>query len=158
MLPIVLAALLGLLILAILVSLVFTSGGGLPGIRSSPSPTPTAAPTPTPTAAPTPTPTPTPTPAPTPTPTPAPVLVITEPQDGAVVHKSKLVVRGLAPAGATVVQDTGPLFNPQAVADGQGRWSIPVTLDRGDNVLTFRIDNDHSTDQSITVTYQSGGG
>ena len=82
-------------------------------------------------------------------------FAITSPVDGAVVARPNLFVQGRAPAGATVTQDINLAPDARAAADSSGNWSIVVALKDGSNTLTFRLGDDKSTDQTITVTYGS---
>lgn len=123
----------------------------------TPTPSPTPPPTPKPTAAPTAAPTGQPTARPTPTPTerptqpPAQGLVIVAPENGAEVNEATVVVRGRAPAGATVTLEIPWWFDQHVQADNRGRWSMTVGLVPGRNELTFRLGNDLSTRQRLII-------
>lgn len=84
-------------------------------------------------------------------PSPATSLTIAEPRSGATVASSLLTVRGTAPAGARVVHDISFGLDDETVADAACAWSMQVELDPGENVLTFRLD-DESTERSVAVT------
>ncbi len=135
-----------------------------PTPEATPVPTlePTEQPAPTPTHEPTaaPTPEPTATPAPTPQPTEAPTvptgLVIAYPSDGQVVAEGSITVFGLAPPGATITRDIPMWFDDHTTAQVDGTWSMPAQLGQGSNTLRFRIGDDRSTEQVITIVYQPG--
>ena len=80
-------------------------------------------------------------------------LTILSPTDGQAVAAKDVLVIGLAPPGLTVTQDISFGFDQHATADGTGHWAIKVGLNEGDNKLTFRIGDDHSTQQTIRVIY-----
>lgn len=132
----------------------------------SPTPTPRPSPSPSPTQAPTRPPTPTPTTRPSPTPAasprgsaaptvPASGLIIVEPADGAVVSDRSIIVRGLAPPGATITRDIPFWFDEHTTADAAGRWSFAVELVAGENKLTFRIGDQSPTSETVTVRYEA---
>lgn len=83
-------------------------------------------------------------------------LAITTPMSGSTVEWPHLTVSGTAPAGARVVQDIPMAPDQETTADDAGSWSIVVTLDEGLNTLAFRIGDDGSTKQQLTVTYKPG--
>ncbi len=136
----------------------------------SAEPTPTSVPTPQPTARPTvtsttvpptsvPTAMPTLTPAPTTDPTSEPTpqaggLLIDFPVDGEVVRSQRINVIGTAPPGSTVTRDIPLWFDDHTTAGDDGLWMMPVDLAEGENRLTFRLGDDHSTVQVIVVTYR----
>jgi hypothetical protein len=138
-------------------------------------PEPTPAPTPEPTTIPEPTPAPTPeptlqattepTPIPTPTSTPesptiAPTLTaqlgltFDFPRDGEVLRDADINVIGRAPPGADVTRDVPMWFDDHTTVRDDGIWVLPIHLGEGANVLRFRIGDDRSTEQVLTVTYQ----
>ena len=80
-------------------------------------------------------------------------LTILSPADGAVVGSKDLTVIGSAPAGLTITQDISFGLDRHATVDGTGHWAIQVQLSDGENRLTFRIGDDHSTSQTIRVIY-----
>ena len=80
-------------------------------------------------------------------------LTILSPTDGQAVAARDVLVIGLAPPGLSVTQDISFGFDQHATADGTGHWAIKVGLNEGDNKLTFRIGDDHSTQQTIRVIY-----
>lgn len=87
---------------------------------------------------------------------PAPLIVgltILSPTDGQLVASKEVTVIGTAPPGLTVTQDISLGVDQHATADGTGHWAIKVGLNEGDNKLIFRIGDDHSTQQTIQVTY-----
>ncbi len=126
------------------------------------TPEPSAAPTLEPTAPatrePIPTATPTPTPEPTPEPTPAPTpqlgLAFDFPHDGDVLNDADINVIGRAPPGSTVTRDIPMWFDDHTVTRDDGIWMMPLHLGDGTNVLRYRLGDDRSTEQVITVTYQ----
>jgi hypothetical protein len=80
-------------------------------------------------------------------------LTIVSPKDGQAVASKDLTVIGTAPPGLTITQDISFGFDQHATVDGTGHWAIHVGLNEGDNKLTFRIGDDHSTQQTIRVIY-----
>jgi hypothetical protein len=80
-------------------------------------------------------------------------LTILSPADGAVVGSQDLTIIGSAPAGLTITQDISFGLDRHATVDGTGHWAIQVQLSDGENKLTFRIGDDHSTSQTIRVIY-----
>lgn len=80
-------------------------------------------------------------------------LVIEEPADGAVVTSPTLVVSGTGPSGARIVHDITFAPDEDVEVGADGRWTIEVELRDGANKLTFRIDDDKQTSQTITVSY-----
>jgi hypothetical protein len=80
-------------------------------------------------------------------------LTILSPADRAVVGSQDLTVIGSAPAGLTITQDISFGLDRHATVDGTGHWAISVQLSDGENKLTFRIGDDHSTSQTIRVIY-----
>jgi hypothetical protein len=87
---------------------------------------------------------------------PAPPIVglsILSPTDGQAVAAAEVTVIGTAPPGVSVTQDISFGLDQHASVDGTGHWAIKVGLNEGDNKLTFRIGDDHSTEKTIRVTY-----
>jgi hypothetical protein len=86
---------------------------------------------------------------------PAPIVGLTLliPTDGQAVSAKDVVVIGTAPPGLTITQDISFGFDQHATVDGTGHWAITVGLNEGDNKLTFRIGDDHSTQKTIRVIY-----
>jgi hypothetical protein len=80
-------------------------------------------------------------------------LTILSPKDGQAVASKDLTVIGTAPPGLTITHDISFGFDQHATVDGTGHWAIQVGLNEGDNKLTFRIGDDHSTQQTIRVIY-----
>lgn len=62
-----------------------------------------------------------------------------------------MVVRGLAPPGSTITRDVPFWFDEHTVADEGGRWSFALGLNVGENVFTFRVADDLSTAQTLTI-------
>lgn len=85
-------------------------------------------------------------------------LSILSPTDGQAVATKDVLVIGLAPPGLSVTQDVSFGFDQHATADGTGHWAIKVGLNEGDNVLKFRIGDDHSTEKTVRVIYTKPGG
>ena len=81
-------------------------------------------------------------------------LVISSPMAGQTVVADMILVSGLAPAYADVVQDVSFGPDQHVVADGSGAWSMTVSLTLGVNQLTFRIGDDTSTAVSLLVHYE----
>ncbi|CAN5170919.1 hypothetical protein BH24CHL7_BH24CHL7_07550 [soil metagenome] len=86
---------------------------------------------------------------------PAGGLIILEPLDGETVIENAIVVRGLAPAGATITRHVPFWFDEHTVADSAGRWSFALALHEGENSFTFRIDDDLATQRTLTVFYRA---
>ena len=63
-------------------------------------------------------------------------------------------IAGMAMPGTTVTWDRPFWFDEHTTADAGGYWSFSIALGRGENVMTFRIADDVSTAQTITVRYQ----
>ena len=99
-------------------------------------------------------PTPTPTPVPSPTPTPRLILIITEPEDGAVVRTPSVQVVGTAPPGAEIVLDISLFGDRRTSADDKGDWVLTVDLQEGNNDFAFRIGDDESTTKALRVVYE----
>ena len=101
------------------------------------------------------TPKPTAKPTPRPTRTPRPTLPTTfgveDPSDGARTAGTVILVRGHAPPRSTVTRDVQLWFDQHTVADADGHWSMEVPLSAGENRLTFRLGDDRSTVETITV-------
>jgi hypothetical protein len=89
--------------------------------------------------------------------TPVPALItgltITSPTDGQAVAIKEVTVIGTAPPGLTVTQDISFGPDQHATADGTGHWAIKVSLNDGENRLTFRIGDDASTKKTLRVIY-----
>jgi hypothetical protein len=85
----------------------------------------------------------------------APIVgfAILSPTDGQAVASKDIVIIGTAPPGLTITQDISFGLDQHAKVDGTGHWAISVGLNEGDNKLTFRIGDDHSTQQTIRVIY-----
>jgi hypothetical protein len=85
----------------------------------------------------------------------APIIgfTILSPADGQAVASKDVVVIGTAPPGLTITQDISFGLDQHATVDGTGHWAITAGLSEGDNKLTFRIGDDHSTQQTIRVIY-----
>ena len=85
----------------------------------------------------------------------APIIgfTILSPADGQAVASKDVVVIGTAPPGLTITQDISFGLDQHATVDGTGHWAITVGLSEGDNKLTFRVGDDHSTQQTIRVIY-----
>ncbi len=60
-------------------------------------------------------------------------------------------MRGLAMPGTTITRDIPLWFDEHTVADWAGNWSFPVQLNIGDNVFRFRVGDDASTAQTLTI-------
>jgi hypothetical protein len=99
-------------------------------------------------------PTPTPTPVPSPTPTPRAILIITSPDDGAVVRTPSVQVVGTAPPGAEIVLDISLFGDRRTSADDEGDWVLTVDLEEGPNDFAFRIGDDDSTTKALRVVYE----
>ena len=80
-------------------------------------------------------------------------LTILSPSDGQAVASKDVIVIGMAPPGLTITQDVSFGFDQHTTVDGTGHWAIKVGLNDGDNKLTFRIGDDHSTQRTIRVIY-----
>ena len=84
-------------------------------------------------------------------------LSILSPTDGQVVATKDVTVIGLAPPGLTITRDVSFGLDQHATADGTGHWAINVSLNGGDNKLTFRLGDDRSTEKEIRVEYKPQG-
>jgi hypothetical protein len=71
-----------------------------------------------------------------------------------VVAERLVVVRGLAPPGATITRDISFWFDQHATADAQGRWSLEVELASGENLITLRLGDRRETQQTLIVHYR----
>lgn len=89
-----------------------------------------------------------------PTPGVAP-LVITEPADGVTVSAPKVRLLGTGPAGVEVARIEGGISVQRVPVNGEGRWSMTVTLDPGANDLTFRAGGDPATDLGFSVVLEA---
>lgn len=80
------------------------------------------------------------------------VLTIISPKDGATVYSPSLIVRGVTSSNAEVFVN-----EKEGKADSKGNFSVPVTLDEGDNyiVVTSTDADGNLSEQDITVTYQT---
>jgi hypothetical protein len=101
-----------------------------------------------------PSPTPTPTLTPSPTPTPQAILIITSPDDGAVVRTPSVQVVGTAPPGAEIVLAISLCGDRRTRADDKGDWVLTVDLEEGPNDFAFRIGDDESTTKALRVVYE----
>jgi hypothetical protein len=132
-----------------------------PAATVEPPPT-TPQPTPIPTTTSTPEPTPEPTVAPLtpeptvalPTPSPLVGLAFDFPHDGEVLSDADINIIGRAPPEAEVTRDIPMWFDDHTTTRDDGIWMMPIHLGQGENVLRFRIGDDRSTEQVLTVTYQ----
>jgi hypothetical protein len=50
-----------------------------------------------------------------------------------------------------ITRDVPLWFDEHVVADYAGRWSFALGLNIGDNVFTFRVGDDLSTVQTLTI-------
>jgi micrococcal nuclease len=82
------------------------------------------------------------------------VLTIRSHDDGQVVHKERIRIKGSAPPGAEIVRDISLAPDDRTTANPGGKWSMAVELDRGENELTFRIGDADETAITIDVTYE----
>jgi hypothetical protein len=80
-------------------------------------------------------------------------LSILSPSDGQTVAVKDVLVIGVAPPGLGITQDVSFGLDQHTTADGTGHWAIKVGLNDGDNVLKFRIGDDHSTEKTVRVIY-----
>jgi hypothetical protein len=80
-------------------------------------------------------------------------LVILEPAEGATVSEQTITIRGLTQPGATITHDIPFAFDEHTVADANGAWSFHEQLSPGQNVFKFRVGDDSSTAQTLTVYY-----
>jgi hypothetical protein len=80
-------------------------------------------------------------------------LTILSPSDGQSVATKDVNIIGSAPPGVSVTQDISFGLDQHATSDGTGHWSIKVSLNEGENKLTFRIGDDSSTRKTIRVIY-----
>jgi hypothetical protein len=80
---------------------------------------------------------------------------VLEPADRSVVTERVVVVRGLAPAGATITRDVRFWLDQHTTADSRGRWSMAVELTGGENLITLRVGDQSSTQQTLIVYYDA---
>jgi zinc-ribbon domain len=85
-------------------------------------------------------------------------LTILSPTDGQSVATKDVNIIGSAPPGVSVTQDISFGLDQHATSDGTGHWSIKVSLNEGENKLTFRIGDDSSTKKTIRVIYTPPAG
>lgn len=64
------------------------------------------------------------------------------------------MVRGLASPGATITRDVRFWLDQHTTAGSDGRWSMPVELTGGENLITLRLGNRAETQQTMIVYYQ----
>lgn len=76
------------------------------------------------------------------------------PVNGGAVNDFAVVIQGRAPAGATVTRVVPFWFDEHVVAGPRGRWELPVLLFPGENVFTFRLNGDPTTDVTYTLYYE----
>ncbi len=74
-----------------------------------------------------------------------------EPVDRSVASERVILVRGLAPAGATITRDVRYWFDQHTTADSNGRWSMAVELADGENLITLRVADRPQTQQTLIV-------
>jgi hypothetical protein len=126
----------------------------VPQITPLPTLEPTVPETPTPTPPPTLSPTPAPTGAVEPSATPQLGLTFDFPVDGDVLSDQDINIIGTAPPGSTITHDVPMWFDDHTVTRADGIWMLPMHLGDGTNLLRFRIGDDRSTEQVITVYYR----
>jgi hypothetical protein len=85
---------------------------------------------------------------------PAEGLVIVEPPNQSIFTERSIVVRGLAQPGVTITREVPFWFDDHTIADTRGRWSFALTLNEGENQFHFRVGDDFSTQQTLTVYYR----
>jgi hypothetical protein len=79
---------------------------------------------------------------------------VTEPEDGAIVHESAVLIRGTSsPDWAGVVRVDGGRNEPVQV-DEDGDWEYPATLEEGRNTLTFHLGSAYGQFDSVTITFE----
>ena len=78
-------------------------------------------------------------------------LTISGPAGGTHVSGPTVIVTGTAPPNTEVTQDVSARPDRHTLSDAQGNWRIEADLDVGENVLTFRIGSDESTEKQILV-------
>ena len=81
--------------------------------------------------------------------------MIVEPVDGETVFERAILVRGLARPGSTITRDIPMWFDEHTTADAIGHWTFAIVLNEGENVLTFRVGDDTSTEVTLVVNYRS---
>jgi hypothetical protein len=80
-------------------------------------------------------------------------LTILSPSDGQSVATKDVNIIGSAPPGVSVTQDISFGLDQHGQSDGTGHWAIKVSLNEGENKLTFRIGDDSSTKKTIRIIY-----
>ncbi|MEO6351293.1 MAG: hypothetical protein ABIP53_11640 [Candidatus Limnocylindrales bacterium] len=69
------------------------------------------------------------------------------------MSESVVIVRGVAAPGTVITRVVPFWFDEHVVTDSVGRWSFVVGLGPGENTLTFRVADDVSTTQTLTLHY-----
>jgi hypothetical protein len=69
-------------------------------------------------------------------------------------QENAVYVVGHAPPGARVVRDISFAGDDEVFADSAGKWAMAVVVDEGRNVLTFRIADDHSTEEIVEFLFK----
>ena len=77
--------------------------------------------------------------------------MIVDPENGRATTDRLVIVHGLAQPGTVITRDVPLWFDEHAITDSAGRWSFALQLNIGDNVFTFRVADDLSTAQTLTV-------
>lgn len=77
--------------------------------------------------------------------------MIINPEDGLTTKDTLIVVYGRAAPGSTITRDIPMWFDEHTIADANGLWSFTLGLNLGENVFTFRVGDDVSTVQTLTV-------
>jgi hypothetical protein len=80
-------------------------------------------------------------------------LTILSPADGQAVATKDVNIIGSAPPGVSITQDISFGLDQHGQSDGTGHWAIKVSLNEGENKLTFRIGDDNSTKKTIRIIY-----
>jgi len=71
--------------------------------------------------------------------------------NGSATIDRAVIVRGLAQPGSTITRNVPLWFDEHAIADSTGNWSFALPLNVGENVFTFRVGDDVSTAQTLTI-------
>lgn len=78
-------------------------------------------------------------------------LTISNPQEGAKVTKPQLLVRGKTVPDAEVF-----INDKEATADGNGNFSVTLTLDEGDNLIIVTANDEYGNiaEKELVVMYE----
>lgn len=83
-------------------------------------------------------------------------LIITEPENNALVSLSPITVKGRAEKNSIIII-TSPTDEVSAVADAQGNWTGNIKLEAGANAILVMAINENRDEEieELTVTYST---